>query len=80
MPEMYRNSITAELTAYIINKGADVISSGCIYNDIPPLKFAEKYGYGEEVVKLIKDAIEKQSVNKTTKKKINKMSFINSVY
>ena len=61
LPEMYRNSITAELTAYIIDKGADVVSSGCIYNDMPPLKLATKYGYDESVTNLIKVAIEKQT-------------------
>ncbi|MBQ8431205.1 MAG: hypothetical protein IJX26_04645 [Clostridia bacterium] len=61
LPEMYRNSITAELTAYIIGKGADVISSGCIYNDMPPLKLATMYGYDESVTSLIKNAIQKQT-------------------
>ena len=61
LPEMYRNSITAELTAHIIDKGADVVSIGCIYNDMPPLKLATKYGYDESVTNLIKVAIEKQT-------------------
>lgn len=66
LPEMYRNSITAELTAYIINKGADVVSSGCIYNDMPPLKLATIYGYDESVTNLIKAAIEKQTASQQT--------------
>ena len=61
LPEMYRNSITAELTAYIINKGADVVSSGCIYENVPPLKLAEYLGYDENVINLIKEAIQKQT-------------------
>ena len=63
---MYRNSITEELTTYIIDKGADVISSGCIYNDMPPLKLAQMYGYDESVISLIKTAIQKQTSNKPT--------------
>lgn len=63
LPEMYRNSITSELTAYIIDKGADVVSSGCIYNDMPPLKLATMFGYDESVTNLIKTAIQKQTAS-----------------
>lgn len=61
LPEIYRG-IAVDLVSYVIDLGADVVSSGYIYENITPLEMTKRFKYDERVAVLIKTAIKNQQL------------------